>query len=141
MLDWGSVSWLAVLAAGIAHMIVGAVWFGAFSKPWMADAHPGVTREQMMASGNPRWAWVGYAIGLLVGLFSAYLTSVILRGLGVTTLGPALALTVGAWIAFTAGRYLTTYLFERRTMRLWAIDVGYPLASMLVTTIIVVLWT
>lgn len=140
-LDWGNVNWLAIGASGLAHMAIGAAWFGVFSKPWMADAYPGMTREQMMASGpQGASAGIGYLVGLVIGLVSAWVTSVILRGMGVTTLGPALALTLAAWIAFTAGRFLTTYMFERRPMRLWAIDVGYPLVSMLATTIIVVLW-
>lgn len=140
-LDWSAVNWLAILAAGLAHMIVGAAWFGAFSKPWMADAYPGMTREQMMASA-PKSAWAsygGYAFGFAIGLFSAYITTVIVRAAGVA-LGPALALTAAIWVAFTAGRFATTYMFERRPLRLWAIDVGYPLVSMLVTTCIVVLW-
>src|SRR5438132_4575143 len=115
-LEWSAVNWLAILVAGVAHMIVGAAWFGAFSKPWMADAYPGMTREQMMASA-PKNAWSaygGYALGLLVGLFSAYVATILLRAAGVATIGPALALTLAIWVAFTAGRFATTYVFERR---------------------------
>lgn len=135
MLDFSSLNWLAILAALVAHMVLGAVWFGVFANPWSARAHPGKSKEEIQA--GPKWI---YAVAALSGLVAAIVLAALLDGLGVNDLGSALLVTLAIWVAFVALKYATTYAFEYRDWTLWAIDVGYPLVSLLAQAAILVLW-
>ena len=126
MLDLGSVNWLAVLIALLVHMVVGAAWFGAFATPWARLAHPGKTKEEIQA--GPKWV---YAIAAGGGLVTAVVLGATLKAVGATDLFDALAVAFLLWLGFVLVKYATTYVFEHRSWTLLAIDVGYPLVSML----------
>lgn len=130
-----SVRWLPVLVATLAHMVLGAAWFGVFAKPWSALAHPGKSQEQIAA--GPKWI---YGIAAGGGLVSAIVLDAVLRSLAVDSVGAALAATVALWVGFVAVKYATTYAFEYRPWTLLAIDAGYPLASMLVMALVFGFW-
>lgn len=134
-LDFSSLDWLAIGAALVAHMALGAAWFGVFATPWSRLAHPGKTKEQIQA--GPKWI---YAIAALGGLVTAIVLAALLEATGATTLADALATTLLAWLAFVLVKYATTYAFEHRSWTLLAIDVGYPLVSMLAMAAILASW-
>lgn len=135
MLDLTDLNWLAVLVALLAHMVLGAAWFGAFAAPWARLAHPGKTREEIQA--GPKWI---YAVAAGGGLVTAVVLAATLRATGATALGDALGVTLLLWAAFVLVKYATTYAFEYRSWTLLAIDVGYPLVSMLAMAAIFSLW-
>jgi hypothetical protein len=135
MLDLMDINWLAVLAALVAHMVLGAAWFGAFATPWARLAHPGKTKEQIQA--GPKWI---YAIAAGGGLVTAVVLAATLEAVGATTLADALGVTLLLWAGFVLVKYATTYAFEYRSWTLMAIDVGYPLVSMLAMAAIFALW-
>lgn len=135
MLDLMGVNWIAVLVALIAHMVLGAVWFGVFAKPWAALAHPTLTREQIQA--GPKWI---YGVAALGGLLTAIVLYAILDATGSLDLASALATTFILWVGFALAKYATTYAFEYRSWTLLAIDVGYPLVSMMAAALIFALW-
>lgn len=135
MLDLAGVNWLAVLAALVAHMILGAAWFGVFAKPWSALAHPDKTKEQIQA--GPKWI---YGIAALGGLLTAIVLYAVLEATSSLDVGSALATTFVLWVGFALAKYATTYAFEDRSWTLLAIDVGYPLVSMLAAALIFALW-
>jgi len=135
MLGFGSLNWLAILVALIAHMILGAAWFGVFAKPWAARAHPGKTKEEIQA--GPKWI---YGIAAGGGLVTAIVLAATLDATSSMSVGDALATTVVLWIGFVVVKYATTYAFEYRDWTLLAINVGYPLVSMLAMALIFALW-
>lgn len=135
MLDLMAINWLAVLVALVAHMILGAAWFGIFAKPWAALAHPGKSADDMRA--GPKWI---YGIAAGGGLITAIILAAVLRATGATTLGDALLTTFWLWVGFVVMKYATTYAFEHRSWTLLALDVGYPLVSMSAMAAIFALW-
>ena len=135
MLDFGALNWIAILVALVAHMILGAVWFGVFAKPWAALAHPGKTQEDLQA--GPKWI---YGIAAAGGLLTAIVLYAVLEGTGSLALGDAILTTLVLWAGFALAKYATTYAFEHRSWTLLAIDVGYPLVSMLAAALIFALW-
>lgn len=135
MLDFTSLNWLAILVALLAHMILGAAWFGVFAAPWSAHAHPGKTKEEIQA--GPKWI---YGVAALGGLVTAIILFATLAGLGITGLVDALVTAFLLWLGFVAVKYATTYAFEYKSWTLWAIDVGYPLVTMLTIAAIYALW-
>lgn len=135
MLDFTSLNWLAVLVALVAHMLLGAAWFGVFATPWAALAQPGKSKEQIQA--GPKWI---YGIAAGGGLVTAILLAATLEGLGATTVLDALAVALLLWAGFVLVKYATTYAFEGRSWTLLALDVGYPLVSMLAMAAILAAW-
>ena len=134
-LVFSSLNWLAILVALVAHMILGAAWFGVFAKPWSARAHPGKTKEQIQA--GPKWI---YGIAAGGGLLTAVILAGTLDAVGATSVMDAVATTLLLWLGFVLVKYATTYAFEYRDTTLLAIDVGYPLMSMLAMAVIFSLW-
>lgn len=135
MLDFGGLNWIAILVALVAHMILGAAWFGVFAKPWSALAHPGRSKEAIQA--GPKWI---YAIAAGGGLVTAIVLAAVLAGIGATSVTDALVTTLILWFGFVVVKYATTYAFEWRSWTLLAIDVGYPLVSMVAMALIFALW-
>jgi hypothetical protein len=135
MLSFAGLNWLAILAALVAHMILGAVWFGVFATPWARLAHPGRSKEDVR--GGPKWI---YAVAAGGGLLTAIVLAAALPALGATTLMDALWVTFLFWVAFVLAKYATTYAFAWRPWTLMWLDVGYPLASMLAMAAILALW-
>lgn len=135
MLDFSSIQWAPVLVGFLAHMVIGALWFRVFAAPWSRLAHPGKTQEQIAA--GPKWI---YAIAAGGGLVTAIVLAAILETTLSLLVADALVVTLLLWLAFVLVKYATTYAFEQRSWTLLAIDVGYPLASMLAMALVYALW-
>ena len=112
------VNWLAVLAAAVSAFVLGGIWYSAlFAKAWQGAA--GLSDAEV-AGGNK---------GLIFG--GAFALTLVQSAVFAMFLGPnpALALGIGAgfaaglcWVAAGLGM---TYLFERRSLKLFAINGGY----------------
>ncbi|KUO52995.1 MAG: hypothetical protein APF78_09685 [Sphingomonadales bacterium BRH_c3] len=112
-------NWIAIVAAGLSAFLVGGLWYAPplFGKPWQTAA--GLSDEQL-AAGSP---------GKIFG-FAAIL-SIIAATVFSMFVGPKpeLGFAIGAgasaglcWVGATLG---ILYLFERRSLKLWAINTGY----------------
>jgi hypothetical protein len=113
------VNLLAVVLAALSGFLVGGLWYGPlFGKPWMAEN--GFTMEELAKGFNPVKT---YGATLLFALISSYTFAMFL--------GPEVYWKRGAAYGFTAGLcwvgmvLATSYVFERRSARLWAINAGY----------------
>jgi len=111
-------NWFAILAAALSAFLLGGLWYSVlFARPWQRAA--GVSDDQIRAS-NP------------VVLFGgAFVLSLVASAAFAVFLGPEINLATGALYGFTAGLcWVTaslgiTYLFERRPLVLFLINVGY----------------
>jgi hypothetical protein len=135
MLSFASLNGLAILVGLVAHMILGAVWFGVFAKPWARLAHPGKSTEELQ--GGPKWI---YGVAAAGGLVTAIVLGALLDSLAVTRVVDAIVVTVALWVGFVLVKYATTYAFGARPTMLMLIDSGYPLVSMLAMGIIYAAW-
>lgn len=112
------VNWLAVLAAALASFVLGGIWYSAlFSKAWQAAA--GLSDAQVAGGNKALMFGAAFALGLIESaVFALFLGP-----------NPAPMLGVGAgfaaglcWVAAGLG---LTYLFERRSLKLFLINGGY----------------
>ena len=133
MLDF-DINWLAVLAATIASFVIGFLWYSPllFSKIWQREAK---LSDEDIRSGNMPviFATTFVMAGVATILFAAILGPE-------PELGDALlfGLIIGAgWIATS---FATGYLFERRSLTLWAINAGYNVVLFLAFGLIIGLW-
>lgn len=115
-----NINWLAVLLAALASFIVGGLWYSVlFAKIWQREA--GVTDEQLK-HGTVR-VFVGSF--LLAAVMAVLLAAFI--GDGGAGLGALAGLAAGAaWVAAALG---VNYLFERRSLMLFAINASYNIVT------------
>lgn len=112
-------NWIAIVAAGLSAFLVGGLWYAPplFGKAWQAAA--GLTDEQL-AGGSPVKTFGGATVLsiLAAAMFSMFIGP-----------KPEMGFAIGAgasaglcWVGATLG---ILYLFERRSLKLWAINSGY----------------
>lgn len=111
---------LAVIVAAIAGFMVGGVWYSPmlFAKAWMAENR--FVLDEVKDKFDPAKT---YGLTLLFAVIAAYTFAMFL--------GTGLGWQKGAMYGFTAGlgwvgmSFATSYLYEMKTLRHWAINAGY----------------
>lgn len=132
------INYLAVLVAGVATWIIGALWYSPvlFAKPWMA-AH-GYTPEKMqgMKAGMMR-AFIGSFICYLI---TAAVLAVLMAMTGSVGIGAGIKLGVLCWVGFSAALFLTQNLYSDKPLTVFLIDTGYHLVFLIVMGAILSAW-
>jgi hypothetical protein len=132
---------LAILVAAIAAMVVGFIWYSPllFAKPWTRemgyDPDDKESMDKMKKSAGP--AYMGSTFASLV---MAFTLALFFEALHTQDLHHGLAITFHAWLGFVAMVQLTDALFTKKSMKLFAINTGYQLVSMLAMGVILILW-
>jgi hypothetical protein len=132
---------LAVLVAAISTMVVGFLWYSPilFAKPWMRemgyDPDDKAKVQEMQKSAGP--AYFGSFIASLV---SAFVLALFFHWLHVQNLELGLLVALHVWLGFVAMVQLTGVLFMKQSMKLFAINTGYQLASYLAMGAILAVW-
>jgi hypothetical protein len=128
------INWLAAIVAGLVSGLgIGFLWYGPlFGKAWMAET--GISKE------TPS----GRSMGLMMG------GTLVLAVLGAIAfaffLGPKVTAQEGATYGFVAGLFWIAgslginYLWEGKSLRLWAINGSYFVAQYTLIGLILGLW-
>ncbi len=128
-----SVNWWAVLVGMVVSMALGSVWYSQmlFGKVWQKELK--MTAKEM-GGNDPTSAMVGAAV---LTLFQA-VTLAVLIGSGEVMEGVRMAaLTSVGLVAAAVG---VQYCFEGRNLRLFAVNVGYIVASSVAMGAIIGAW-
>ena len=123
-------SYLAVFIAAVASFIVGALWYGALARPWMA-ALGWSAADTAAYKAMP-------VLPMLVSFVAELVMAFVLAGV-IGHLGPGMATIRNGLIsgAFIWGGFVVTTLvvnnaYARRSLKLSVIDAGHWLAVLLV---------
>ena len=128
------IHWPAVVVAMIVSFLVEAAWFSFFKLQWLA----GIGRD---AAWTPAVnAAVQFAVALLCALITAIVLSILLQWTGRPTLLRGVAVGALVWIGFVATNWATEYVFEVRTLEIFAINTFYSLINLILTGAIVGGW-
>jgi len=131
-----AINHVAVWAAGIAQFLLGAGWYTALAKAWMAGI--GKTQEQLTAEhGNSP---LPYIIALVAALVVGYTLAWLLPKVGAQS--AAGGAKIGALLALTliGTTFAQSYGFEARPLSLWLINAGYMIVGMALMGAIVGHW-
>jgi len=129
-------NWPAVLVAALAHWVLGAAWFTAFSKAWVAGLRMAPDELRAYMSHPNPWP---YVIALLCDFLMAYAIARLISGYE----SPGLLHGIGAGllVGLIAALALATELvFERMGVSFIVIAAGYPLAGCILMGIIIGAW-
>ncbi|MGA2485597.1 MAG: DUF1761 domain-containing protein [Roseiarcus sp.] len=127
-------SW-AMLVAAIVRFVIGGVWFSpfAFAEPWRRLV--GLSAEQMKAT-MPR----AIAADVVASLLMAWVLAHAVVYAGATTLGTGVAVGFFNWLGFVAVIQFTTVLYEQRPLKLFVIQSGFNLLSLLLMGALLAAW-
>ena len=128
---------LPVLAASIANIIVGYVWYHprVFGGIWMRLTN--VTPE-IVERGNKR-ARLSMLMVFVAAIFAAYALNTFRLAFGVADIVGAVEFAILAWLGFVAPAMLGSYVWEHKPFALYCINAGYWLASFVLMTLILLL--
>jgi hypothetical protein len=129
-------NYAAVVVSAVVYWLLGAVWYGIlFSKPWMA-------LEQMTAekagSMNPV---LPYIITFALNILIAFVLAQICTWRNANTAARGAAVGILLWIGFIGPVNYTTYMYEMRPMKLFAINEFYSLVGLFLMGLILGAWT
>lgn len=136
VLSYGGVSWLAVIVAAIANIVIGFIWYlpQVFGTRWSAlSGRPLPTVAQVPP--------VTIVAGIVVALISAYVLALVEQLAGAKGLGDGVVLGFLVWLGFIATTSYASVLWEGRPIAYWAINAGSLLVGFVVMGAIIGYWT
>lgn len=136
-----SVNYLAVLVCGLINMVLGMLWFSPvlFGKPWMAALgwNPAKMDEMKKTQKN---MGAKYAIAALTGLVLAFVMSHFVYFVSASTFAQGMKTGLWLWLGFVATSGVNAVLWEKKPLKLYAIDVGYYLVDMMILGGVLSVW-
>jgi hypothetical protein len=130
------INYVAVLVCGVAAMILGYAWYSnaLFGKAWMKLAKL-TDADMKKASSNMPMMYGGMFISALV---MAYVLAHFAKYAGAVTLTDGAVAGFWAWLGFVGTTMLSGALFEHKPLKLYLINTGYYLVTLVVMGIILV---
>jgi hypothetical protein len=129
-------NWVAILVAAIASFIFEALWYSVFMNEWLAGI--GRTREWLMSSGmSPA---LQYGVAILCAVIMATVVSICIQGSGEHSARRGIIIGALAWLGFVATTVATEYIFEVRTLQIYAVNAGFWLFDLVLIGAIVGAW-
>ena len=132
-----NVNYFAVIAAAVASMAVGMIWYGPlFGKAWMKIQ--GITKKSMKGMKlKPAQAMTG---GFIVSLVTAYVLAHFVGSVQATTIGAASRLAFWLWLGFAMPITIGSYLWENKPFKLFLINGAHWLVSLIVMASVLAIW-
>ena len=132
---------LSVLAAAIATMILGFLWYSPllFAKPWTVAMGYDLNDKAKMEAMR-KGAGKLYGITFVTSLVSAFVLAKIIDVTTVTSALYGMKIGFAVWLGFVTTVQLTSTLFKKRPIKLYLIDTGYQLVCYLLMGAILAKW-
>ena len=119
-------SYVAIVLAAIAQWVLGAAWFTAFGKQWLAGVR--LTDAEIAAMQQHPSPWP-YVITFICNLFAAAALLWVMRHVGDGSVGSGTktGLMLGACLSATA--IITEFVFEARIPMFTLVCAAYPVVG------------
>ncbi len=131
------INYPAVLVAAVAHWILGAVWYGVFSKQFVALMEWTPTQMQDIENQNHLRE---YVIAFLTSLVLVYILAHFIQYARATTALGGLQTAFWLWLGFVVTTQSATVIFEGRKPGLYLLNIGYQFVACCLAGIILALW-
>ena len=137
-----AVNYVAVIVAAIANMVIGFIWYGPiFGKTWVAMM--GWTPEQI-GECQKKGMTKSYVIAIIGSLITALVLAELLvmvgSYLGLTGVLAGLKAAFIGWLGFVVPVALSGVAWEGKPWKLWFLNVGYSIVSLMVMGAILGSW-
>ena len=138
MLQQVDVNYLAVLAAAIASMIVGFIWYGPlFGKMWMQSMK---MDNKKMQEAKKKGMGKTYILAFLTTLIMSYVLAHFVDYVEAKTVMDGIILGFWLWIGFLATTQIGSVLWEGKPVKLYLINTLHYLVALAVMAAILAVW-
>jgi hypothetical protein len=125
---------LAVLVTAVMQWIIGAIWYSLlFAKPWSAMV--AVPQE-----GKNKTMLTGMLASFIGSLITSFALAHMIIWSGAATFAWGMLVGFICWLGFIAAPLFAQGIYESRPFKLFAINTGYWLVSLLLTGGILAIW-
>ncbi len=133
------INYWAVIVAAIAHMIIGAFWYSPalFGGMWMKLS--GLTSKDM-EKAREKGMGKNYLVALVAALVMSYILAHFVKFLQISSIGEGIILALWIWLGFIVTVLINSVLWEGKSMKLYVLNIGYYLVSLIVASIILSVW-
>ena len=128
-----TINFFAVIVAGLSAFVIGGLWYSVFfAKAWMEEN--GFDEEKLKNANMAKIFGGSFIFSLIISFVLALF------------LGPERNAMMGATAGFMAGLFWVataigiTYLFERKSLKLFLINAGYHVVTFMIMGLILGLW-
>jgi hypothetical protein len=129
--------WPAIIAAMLVSFLFSAGWFSYFMTPWL----DGIGRTMEFFHQMPKWLVpVQFAVSLICSAIIAGVLSIAVQVSGPQTVKRGIVCGAVLWLGFIATSWAQEYVFEARSLKIYAINTGFQLISLMFTGAIVGGW-
>ena len=134
-----AVNFVAVIVAAVVSMAIGMAWYSPalFGKEWMKLSR---ISPQRIRSAKAKGMEKTYVIGFIVNLIMAYVLAHTVYYSGARTAMDGAFVGFFVWLGFIATVMLGMVLWEGKPVKLYVINAGHYLVSLLVMGAILAVW-
>ncbi|MET0785371.1 MAG: DUF1761 domain-containing protein [Paenisporosarcina sp.] len=131
--SWDSIHYVAVFVAALSAFVIGGLWYSVlFAKAWMIENG---FNEEKLKSGNMAIIFGG---SFIFSFIISFVLALILGSESEAMDGATTGFLVGLlWVATAMG---ITYLFERKSLKLFFINAGYHIITFTIIGLILGMW-
>ena len=133
-----SVNYVAILAAAVASMAVGFLWYGPIlGKQWIKLK--GYTKESLEKEKSKMGPYYGasFVIALLTAYVLTHIMTLSQNFYGYPPVQTGLTSAFFVWLGFVFPTQATGTIFGDKNMKLLAIDTGHQLTSLLIMGLVI----
>jgi Protein of unknown function (DUF1761) len=130
-------NWVAILVAAIVSFLFEALWFSMFMKQWLIGI--GRTEEWLHSAAgyNPAFQ---FGTAILCSIIAAAVLSICIQATGEQSARRGILCAAVIWFGFIATSWAKEYIFEVRTLQIFAINTVYALIDLMLIGAIVGAW-
>ncbi len=133
-----TVNYLAVLAAAVASMVVGFLWYGPlFGKMWMQLMN---FDKKKIDEAKKKGMGKTYVLAYLAALVTSYVLALFVDYAKAKTIMDGAVLGFWVWIGFFATTQLGMVLWENKPMKLYLLNTLHYLVTLAVMGAILAVW-
>ena len=134
-----SINYWAVLAAAVANMVLGFLWYGPlFGAQWMKLTN--IDKSKIDDAKKKGMSKI-YALAFLTSIVMSFILEYFILGYAQAgTILEGIVLAFLLWIGFFATTQLGSVLWEGKSAKLYFLNTLYYLASLCIMSIILTLW-
>lgn len=128
---FGDIDWIALISAVVASYLFSAAYYISLAKPWRTAV--GKTEAELKAGTSP----VAYVIAIAGHTLIAYMLSVLMVTLEMSSVAGGLSIALPMWLAFVISTMTINHRFQQSPWSHTILDGGHWLGVFAIQAIVI----